>query len=536
MAAVVAAYHRAVLTGEAFTLGWRRTRTGGPVDIVVTGATSAQVPDAEGRIRLSYPPGGIGHHTDKATFFDHTPVQVGIDILTDPLTATAGSNADVVGPDIHTGLLATWSKPFAWQVTAHPIAAEEADAMATTAQARLRAANANLSLADNALTAEREKALHRDLRTAPTTGMWRITLTAAGETPHDAAQIAGLLAASINLSGLPHTLRPTGTSDPTAPGTLATSALLAALALTSTHEVPGLRLITAHTFDTTPETDQSPGIELGAALDATLQPTSPLRIPFTSLNRHTLVCGATGSGKSQTTRALLEAATEHGLPWLVVEPAKAEYRLMASRMTNGTKVIRIRPGETDTPPAGINPLEPALVDGVRYPLQTHLDLVKALFMAAFEAQEPFPQVLNAALTRCYEDLGWDLALGESNNPDITPTYPTLRDLQRTAAQVVDEIGYGKEVQNDIQGFIRVRIGSLRLGTTGRFFEGGHPLDFTALLHTNTVFEIEDVGDDRDKAFLMGTVIIRLVQHLRLNPGTPAPRAPCATDGLRESVS
>ena len=30
-----------------------------------------------------------------------------------------------------------------------------------------------------------------------------------------------------------------------------------------------------------------------------------------------------------------------------------------------------------------------------------------------------------------------------------------------------------------------------------------------------MLEIEDVGDDSDKAFLMGTVLIRLVEHLRM---------------------
>ena len=58
------------------------------------------------------------------------------------------------------------------------------------------------------------------------------------------------------------------------------------------------------------------------------------------------VCGATGAGKSQTVRCLLEAASSRGIPWLVVEPAKAEYRLMAARLP-GTEVIRIRPGEPD---------------------------------------------------------------------------------------------------------------------------------------------------------------------------------------------
>ena len=65
------------------------------------------------------------------------------------------------------------------------------------------------------------------------------------------------------------------------------------------------------------------------------------------------------------------------------------------------------------------------------------------------------------------------------------------------------------------GFIKVRLSSLRLGTTGRFLEGGHQLDFGKLLRTNAVLEIEDVGDDSDKAFLMGTVLIRLAEHLRM---------------------
>jgi hypothetical protein len=80
----------------------------------------------------------------------------------------------------------------------------------------------------------------------------------------------------------------------------------------------------------------------------------------------------------------------------------------------------------------------------------------------------------------------------------------------------------------VLGFIRVRLASLRHGTTGRFLEGGHPLDFGALLATNVVLEIEDVGDDADKAFLMGTVLIRLVEHLRLTHRTTQART--ADDG------
>src|SRR6202012_2204336 len=77
------------------------------------------------------------------------------------------------------------------------------------------------------------------------------------------------------------------------------------------------------------------------------------------------------------------------------------------------------------------------------------------------------------------------------------------------------VGYSQRVTDDVLGFIRVRLASLRYGTTGRFLEGGHPLDLAALLRRNGVLEIEDVGDDGGKAFLMGTVPSRLAEQWRL---------------------
>src|ERR1700759_4512914 len=205
---------------------------------------------------------------------------------------------------------------------------------------------------------------------------------------------------------------------------------------------------------------------------------------------------------------------------------------MAARLAgSGAEVVRIRPGEADAVAAGLNPLEPATDGhGRRFPLQTHADLVRALFLAAFQSEEPFPQVLSAALTRVYEDAGWDLALGEPLTPGLAPADPRLADRQRTAEQVVQGIGYGPEMSADVLGFIKVRLASLRLGTTGRFLDGGHPIDFGRLLRRNVVLEIEDVGDDRDKAFLMGTVLLRLAEHLRLEGRQKGAGSPA--DGLR----
>jgi uncharacterized protein len=312
---------------------------------------------------------------------------------------------------------------------------------------------------------------------------------------------------------------------------IASTRLVAALARAPARELPGLRFTLRPQFDLTPETSapgDGPGstvIEAGTVLDWNRVPAGTLTLPLSSLNRHVFVTGATGAGKSQTVRNLLEQAAHTGIPWLVVEPAKAEYRLMAARLP-GSQVITIRPGDLTQPPAGLNPLEPAPgPGGARFPLQTHADLLRALFLAAFQADEPFPQVLAAALTRCYELAGWDLVTGQAAHPGVRPSYPGLEDLQSAAIAVVDEVGYGREVRDNVRGFVQVRIGSLRLGTTGRFLDGGHPLDFARLLDTNVVLEIEDAGDDHDKAFLMGAVLIRLTEHLRLRARHEGPREP-----------
>ena len=74
----------------------------------------------------------------------------------------------------------------------------------------------------------------------------------------------------------------------------------------------------------------------------------------------------------------------------------------------------------------------------------------------------------------------------------------------------------------MRGFVTVRISSILFGTTGRFLDGGHPLDFGKLLESNVVLEIEDCGDDRDKAFLTGAVLIRLAEYLRMRQRAEGP--------------
>jgi hypothetical protein len=378
---------------------------------------------------------------------------------------------------------------------------------------------------------ERAQRRMTELDTFREAGLWSVRVLAGAATAGELQLLAPVLVGSVDLSRHPYRLRSgleacslaealTVKAADEADGAVtpfpATAGPLAALTGLPRREVPGLRVLDPAYFDVTSETDgaepASPVIELGAILDAQDRPVGAFRVPLATLNRHAFVTGATGAGKSQTVRHILEQCSRAGLPWLAIEPAKSEYAAMGGRVAGITQVTVVNPTDPHAVPLSVNPLAPE----PGYPVQAHIDMVRALFAAAFDAEEPFPQIMSQALQRVYEAAGWDVVTGAGlPGAAVPPAVPTLAQLQRAALAVIEDVGYGPEMAADVRGFVDVRLRSLRVGSAGRFFEGGHPADIGELLRRNVVLAIEDVANDEDKAFLMGTLIIRLVEHLRL---------------------
>lgn len=543
LAATVAAYHSgaAGAAGAPIACGWLREGPEEPLHVLVGG--EALIPTAgEAVAALAYPPAARGSRLPETWVRQHLaafPCWVEVGIQQDPLSRPDDHDrAGVAGtlrPSLEDGLLGAWREPFVWLLVARPVSATDLAERKARAAAEMRTAQMHAGRSiEHAVDAERAEHLYRELRRGETQGVWWATLLVGARSAQAAHGVAGLLCASADLDGLPYVLQPPASvrgldlledAGPPAPERWPVSSeLLARVGRPPLREVGGVRFVLQPEFDVTAEPAYESGhVELGAVLDRNRTPSGRMQVSLDTLNRHAFVCGATGAGKSQTVRHMLEQLSAGDIPWLVVEPAKAEYRRMAARLGANAGVVVIRPGDPQAPPAGLNPLEPE----PGFPLQTHVDLVRELFLAAFDAQEPFPQVLAAALTRCYEDLGWDLVLGRPHVAMDPPCYPTLGDLEGVARQVVAEIGYGPEVMANVRGFMEVRLRSLRLGTTGHFLEGGHALDVGRLLRSRVVLEIEDVGNDQDKAFLMGAILIRLVEHLRVaeqqrqgEPGRP----------------
>jgi uncharacterized protein len=559
-ASVLPAVLNAARRRRPFIAGWLSRGGGAPLELVTNAGPLIQGERAEGQpVRaeeMLYPWGARGVAVDGNMLADLDQlVWVACPGRQVPLSADGAAGAagaarpagsaglataagTGAGPDslptlFESALQTLMGRPFGWLIVADPTDLLDAEVAELRNQLTVLRRYDEEQARFDADRAERRLAELDAYREA---GLWNVRVLVGAATEPELRLIAPLLVGSADLRAHPYRLRcadgalefadvlaarMTDPADGAQVPFAATAGALAALTGLPRLEVPGLRVLQPGHFDVTSEVGAGPAVRLGEIVDIQDRPVGSFRVPLATLNRHALVTGATGAGKSQTVRHLLEQLTGAGVGWLAIEPVKSEYGAMASRLGAGpggaaSQVTLINPADPQAIPLSVNPLAPE----PGYPVQAHIDMVRALFLAAFDAHEPFPQIMSQALQRAYEDCGWDPQTG-TGRPEsaVPPTVPTLARLQAAALAVIEDVGYGPELQADVRGFVDVRLRSLRTGSAGRFFEGGHPADVGELLSRNVVLALEDVANDEDKAFLIGTLLIRIVEHLRLRART-----------------
>ncbi len=322
------------------------------------------------------------------------------------------------------------SRPFGWLVVAEPTARLDAE----TADLRTQL-NVLRRYDEEHARFDADRAQHRlaELDAFREAGLWNVRVLAGAATEDELRLIAPVLVGSIDLGAHPYRLRTVAgardladalvtkhldASDGAEVPFAVTAGALVALTGLPRLEVPGVRVLHPGYFDLTSETGEITGqaIELGTILDVADRPVGAFRVPLDTLNRHAFVTGATGAGKSQTVRHLLEQLTRAGIPWLAIEPVKSEYAAMAGRIGDAGQVMVINPADPAAVPLSVNPLAPE----PGYPVQAHIDMVRALFLAAFDAHEPFPQIISQALQRAYEACGWDPVTGAAGRTRRPP--------------------------------------------------------------------------------------------------------------------
>lgn len=229
------------------------------------------------------------------------------------------------------------------------------------------------------------------------------------------------------------------------------------------------------------------------------------------LNKHIFVAGVTGTGKTTTCQKIL---LESEMPFLVIEPAKTEYRIM--RKNEKTKDILIFTlGQDRIAPFRLNPFEFFEHES----LTSRVDMIKAAIEASFDMEAAIPQLIESAIYKCYEDFGWEVSTNKNNkfeNPfaDGVYSFPTFSDVMKKVEIVCEEQGFDDRLKRDYLGSIRARLQSLTLGSKGLMLNTPRSVDFVDLLDKKVVLEIEEVKNTNEKSFVMGLIMINLREALR----------------------
>jgi hypothetical protein len=249
-------------------------------------------------------------------------------------------------------------------------------------------------------------------------------------------------------------------------------------------------------------------VDLGRILQRGRSTDTHYAVDLDSLAGHMFVSGVTGQGKTNTVFHLLRQAADAGVPFLVIEPAKAEYRALQS--STDLRIFTV--GDERISPLRMNPFEilPGTSVGV------HLDLLRSVFSASFGMWTPLPQVLEQCLAEVFQDRGWDIESSRNlRGGEATPeAFPTLSDLVAKVDEVTKRLGFDPEAEARILASLKARVNGLRVGGKGRMLDTVQSVPIQELLEANTVLELDGMGDDDDKAFVMGLLFTRLVEHRR----------------------
>lgn len=217
-----------------------------------------------------------------------------------------------------------------------------------------------------------------------------------------------------------------------------------------------------------------------------------VRLNRNSLAMHTFVTGSTGSGKSNTVYEILSQLDAGGVNFMVVEPAKGEYKNVFGNRSDVhvygtnpkiTELLRINPFRF---PDGIHVLE-------------HIDRLIEIFNVCWPMYAAMPAVLKDAMLQAYEVCGWDLQTSENEYSE--ELFPTFQDLLTELVDVINRSAYDQEVKSNYRGSLETRVRSL-----------ANEIPEKILFDENVIIDLSRVGSAESKALIMGILIMRLNEY------------------------
>lgn len=221
-----------------------------------------------------------------------------------------------------------------------------------------------------------------------------------------------------------------------------------------------------------------------------------------SLASHTFITGSTGAGKSNTVYQIIEKARKKDVKFLVIEPAKGEYKhifgsdkdvLVYGTNPSLTPLLKINPFSF---PAGIHILE-------------HLDRLVELFNVCWPMYAAMPAVLKSAVEKSYQDCGWDLMRSQNKYGEML--YPSFVDVAYNIKEIIDNSEFDTDNKGAYKGSLLTRLESLTNGINGMIFTCDE-ISNEDLFDKNVIVDLSRVGSSETKSLIMGMLVLKLQEY------------------------
>lgn len=249
--------------------------------------------------------------------------------------------------------------------------------------------------------------------------------------------------------------------------------------------------------------DESGKINLGNVYHLGKITDTKVRLDVDSLTMHAFIAGSTGAGKSNAVYHILNEVEKKKIPFLVVEPAKGEYRRVFRNIRcfgtnpNIGELIQINPFAF---PSSIHVLE-------------HIDRIVEIFNVCWPMYAAMPAVLKDSIERAYVAVGWDM--DQSVNTKLENLFPTFEDVLEELNTTIKSSDYSVDTKGDYIGSLSTRLRSLTNGINGKIFVGNE-MDLKQLFDESAIIDISRVGSMETKALIMGLVVLKLQEYRMAN--------------------